>query len=530
MRIGDPFRSVHVGSLALCAIFLPWSTSLLSMAQMLLAANWIIEGIVRKDGGSRWRLAFGRSPSLVFMGSLFIHILGLLWTSDEGMQWGLDLVRILAPVLVFGAVLGGSPRLSITEFRTIFLFGAWSVIASTMICLAIRGADADHRELSMFISHIRLALLLCLSIAVLVHFWPAGILNKIAHVIGILWAFFFIDRLESIQSVIILLVIAFVFIWRKQTGSVTVKWLRPLSLIGAVVLIVLAIQAIQRYNEHPYQADLLEVTAGGERYVHEKDNTQRENGELVWSNIAWAEVHRTWKLRSTLPLDTLDAKGHVLYSTLFRYMSSMHLPKDSVGIMTLSDSDIDRILAGTTSYKHGRRWRLQDRIDEVFFELDRYRATGDASGHSVTMRLEYWRVGWEIFKRNWLFGVGTGDTQIAFDRMYEELGSSLSSEWRHRAHNQYLTWCISFGIVGAILCIICLVHPAWKLQAGRQPLFIAWLIIVGIGSLSDDTVETQAGATLFALYYALLVFASPLRSDTEDARPIASIAHKQSVQ
>jgi hypothetical protein len=530
MRVGDPFRSVHVGSLALCAIFLPWSTSLLSMAQMLLAANWIVEGIVRKDRGLRWRQAFGRAPSLVFMGFLFIHMIGLLWTSEPGMRWGFDLVRILAPVLVFGAVLAGSPRLTFKEFKTVFLFGAWSVLASTVICLVVRGADSDHRDLSMFISHIRLALLLCLCIAILIHFWPASILNRIVHVIAILWALFFIDRLESLQSVIILLAVAFLFIWRKKEGSPAVKWLRPVSLIGAAVLIVLSIQAIQRYKEHPFQGDLLEVTAGGERYVHEKDNTQRENGELVWSNIAWAEVHRTWKMRSTLPLDTLDAKGHVLYSTLFRYMSSLHLPKDSVGIMTLSDRDIDRIVAGTTSYQHGTRWRLQDRIDEVFFELDRYRSTGDASGHSVTMRLEYWRVGWEIFKRNWLFGVGTGDTQIAFDRMYDEVGSSLSSEWRNRAHNQYLTWGISFGIFGAILCIVCLVYPARELQAWRNPLFIAWLIIVGIGSLSDDTVETQAGATLFALYYALLVFAAPLRSDAENARSTAWILHQQRVQ
>jgi hypothetical protein len=42
-------------------------------------------------------------------------------------------------------------------------------------------------------------------------------------------------------------------------------------------------------------------------------------------------------------------------------------------------------------------------------------------------------------------------------------------------------------------------------------LFIAWAILFGLSCLTDDTVETQAGATFFALYYALLVFAAPER-------------------
>ncbi len=506
----DPFRSFHVGSLALCAVFLPWSTSLLSISQMLLVANWISEGIVRRNSGKKWSLAFGQAPFLLFMSFLGLHVIGLIWTSAEGIEWGLDLVRILLPVLVFGVVLSASPRLDRDEFRLVLLAGAWSVIISTAVCSTMRGLSADHRELSMFISHIRLALLICLSIAILVHFWPASTGQKILHAFAILWSIFFIDRLESLQSIVILLVIAFVLSWHGRSVPTVRRILRPVSVVVVSGLIIGTILAIRHHDRRPFSTELPVYSEGGERYVHESGNTERENGELVWSKIAWAEVHRTWQLRSPLPLDTLDKKGHILYSTLFRYLSSMHLPKDSVGIMSLTDHDIDRIVNGTTSYKQGTRWRSQDRLDEVFYELDRYRATGDPSGHSVTMRLEYWRVGWEILKKNWLIGVGTGDTQIAFDRMYEEVGTKLSEEWRHRAHNQYLTLFISFGVIGGSFALFSLWYPARELRAWRDPLFIAWLVIIVIGSLSDDTIETQAGATLFALYYALFVFASPV--------------------
>src|SRR5690606_27947609 len=182
----DHFRSARIGALALCLIMLPWSTALLSMAQMILVAVWIVEGVAKKDRGVRWQAAFGRAPSLVLIGFLALHVIGLAWTSSEGMEWGISLLRILLPVLVFGVVLSGSPRLSIKEYRFILLIGAWSVIASTIVSYFVKGGGSDYRELSMFISHIRLALLLCMSIAVFLWFFRGSFLRRIAHSAAVL--------------------------------------------------------------------------------------------------------------------------------------------------------------------------------------------------------------------------------------------------------------------------------------------------------------------------------------------------------
>jgi O-antigen ligase len=125
------------------------------------------------------------------------------------------------------------------------------------------------------------------------------------------------------------------------------------------------------------------------------------------------------------------------------------------------------------------------------------------------MRLEYLKVGWAIAKANWPYGVGTGDTQRAFMQEYERSGSSLSLEWRHRAHNEYLTLWITFGVFGLAWSLFCWCWPVWRTGAWRHAHFIAWAIIFGISCLTDDTIETQAGATFFGLYYALFVFAAP---------------------
>ena len=165
LRGRDVFRVVHVSALALCAVMLPWSKALLSLAQLLLVVNWLAEGVVRKDLKERFHRVFTQAPSLVFISFFALHVLGLLWTAD--LKWGIDLVRILLPVLAFGAVLSGSKRLDPLEFRTVLLLGAWSVVVSTVACLIARhGQVEDYRSLSVFISHIRLSLLLCLSIVV----------------------------------------------------------------------------------------------------------------------------------------------------------------------------------------------------------------------------------------------------------------------------------------------------------------------------------------------------------------------------
>jgi O-antigen ligase len=134
------------------------------------------------------------------------------------------------------------------------------------------------------------------------------------------------------------------------------------------------------------------------------------------------------------------------------------------------------------------------------------------------------RTGLIIAKENWSCGVGTGDTEQEFQRAYERSGTRLSPKWRHRAHDQYLTWWISFGVVGMLWCLFAIVWPAHMLGAWRSPLFIAWAIIFGISCLTDDTLETQVGATFFALYYTLFVFAAPSLNGSAPRRSVPSPA------
>lgn len=522
---GFPFRGVHVAALALCAVFLPWSTAFLSMSQMLLAANWIAAGLAQGNARRRWRSVLTSAPALAFISFLALHGIGLLWTQDLG--WGLDLCRILLPVLVFGVVLAGSEPLERHQLRLVLRLGAWSAIASGLFGLLFSGArQDDYRAISMFISHIRLALLICLAVAVLVWDWPRAWWKRSAHLAGIALSLHLLARLGSIQGCVILAGMAATVIWRwAGRGSAARRWgvRMALALLTAVPLALLQ-RAWSSAPRPQHQGPLAERTAGGEPYHHDTLSTQTENGTPVWTYVAWGELDRTWNLRSARRLDSTDALGHPMLSTVARYLSSKGLRKDSVGVMLLSETDVKAIEQGMPSAMLQERNGVRARLDEVLFELEQYRSSGRADGHSVAMRIEFLRAGWAIAKANWLFGVGTGDTQRAFDAHYESTRSALAPRWRLRAHNEYLTLLISFGLPGLLWSLFAWWWPAWRLGAWRDPLFIAWAIAFGISCLTDDTIETQAGATFFAFQYALLVFGARrdgLSAPTPAAPPAA---------
>lgn len=511
-------RRVHVAAIGLALIALPWSEFLLSLSQIILLANWLWEGIALRMAGNRFKLAFTTAASAVFLSFFGLHLLGLAWTTD--LKWGVDLCRILLPVLVFGLVLSTVPRFTAKELRHLLLLGAWSATASTLACLALRYqvlAIGQYRELSPFISHIRLSLMLCFSIAVLAHYWPKQAAMRVAHVVAVLWCLWFLDQLSSLTALPVLAGLA-LYAWVRLVRGKRTSWRNAAAVLMvagmAVGAFFLATVWLSHCVDDPAQLQHLDVaSAGGEVYYHDLHDPQVENGHYVWINVADKELKRTWERRSKLSFDGKDSLGQPVRSTLIRYLASMNLRKDSTGVEALAPADVKRIEQGVTSVREGREGAMRARLEQVLYELDAYRTTGNPNGHSVTMRMEFQRVGLGIVREHWLAGVGTGDTQQAFNAAYEQEHSALLPRWRLRAHNEYLTLAISFGVFGLLWSLFSWWWPAWRNKAFGHPLFIAWGIIFLLSCFSEDTIETQPGATFFALYYALFVFAAPLNGE-----------------
>ena len=88
------------------------------------------------------------------------------------------------------------------------------------------------------------------------------------------------------------------------------------------------------------------------------------------------------------------------------------------------------------------------------------------------------------------------------------------SDTQLHTHNQYLNFLIAFGIVGFLLIVFFFARAIWLLlcrpvRSGTLSpqstiLFVAFLCIVLISFISEDTLETLAGITFTVMGFTLL--------------------------
>ena len=160
------------------------------------------------------------------------------------------------------------------------------------------------------------------------------------------------------------------------------------------------------------------------------------------------------------------------------------------------------------------------RLSETAFEYNLYRRYNNPNGGSLSQRIEYTRASLFLIKKHPLFGVGTGDIPTAYQQAYDELNSPLEPQFRHKAHNQYLSITVGFGIIGLIIFLITILLPFCSAKRYRTYLYTVFLVIAMLSMLPEDTIETQAGVMWFAFFNSLFIFALGNR----DEDPQKSIA------
>lgn len=189
--------------------------------------------------------------------------------------------------------------------------------------------------------------------------------------------------------------------------------------------------------------------------------------------------------------------------------------KDSAAVYSLNESEIRSIEAGVPNVNFRKMSSLGSRLNQVIWEIDNLQKGGDPSGHSVAQRLEFWRAAIGIVKSYPLIGVGTGDLPLAFKEQYESMNTKLDADHRLRSHNQYLSIAAAFGIFGLLYFLFALLFPLRKVKE-LPAIFILFLIICMVSMLTEDTLETQPGATFVGLFF-ILFYCQKRDGDNEKA-------------
>ena len=502
------------------------------------------------------------TPAVLLVAFYLMHVVGLLWTSD--FEYAMKDLRVKLPILVIPFVLSSMPPLDRKRFDFVMLVYVLAVFIATMFSSVSywRHDYEDVREISHFISHIRFCLNIVFCIAIIGWYIvkakapepvegptkrnnstaafrqaqrpsPAKVpepvegptknnnvegpthINRFLQWLLLLWFIYQIYIFESLSGYVILVAVAvisavFAFLrWKKGRGWHTAVGVTALAVVVvATAVMVHFVKPLLKVETVDFST-LEKKTALGNDYWHDTIYNPVEDGKFVGLYYCRKELQEAWSQRSTLPFEGTTTNGENLEATLARYLTSKDLRKDAQGVQALTDEDIRNIEQGVANYNNWKHPGLHARLSSTLFEYNLYRRFNNPNGGSLAQRIEFTRASFHIIKQHLWFGVGTGDVPQAFNQAYDEIHSPLKEEFRFRAHNQYLAITVAFGIVGLAFFLFVLLHPWLSSKRNHTYLYLVFLCIMLLSMFPEDTLETQAGATLFAFFEAVLLIGRP---------------------
>ena len=530
-----PYLSqAYLLGLLMVAVGLTLSPFLMGMSQFWLVLVWLVDASLTplKGGQGGFKDKFSRfcnnKAAVLLVAFFLMHLVGLLYTAD--FQYAMKDLRVKLPILVMPFVLSSMPPLDRKRFDFVMLVYVLSVFVATLFSFStyLKHDYEDVREISHFISHIRFCLNIVFCMAIIGYYLVKSrkvvepvetpvlkCLNRFLQCFLLLWFVYQIYIFESLSGYVIfaaVVVVSAVYAflrWKKGRGWRIAVGVSALAvLLVASVVLKRQIKPLLKVESVDFST-LEQKTAQGNDYWHDTIYNPVEDGKFVGLYYCKKEMQEAWSERSNLPFEGTTTNGENLEATLARYLTSKDLRKDAQGVMALTDEDIRNIEQGVANYKNWKHPGLQARLSSTLFEYNLYRRFNNPNGGSLAQRIEFTRASFHIIGQHPWFGVGTGDVPQAFSQAYDEIQSPLKEEFRFRAHNQYLAIAVAFGLVGLVFFLFVLLFPWLSSRRNHTYLYLVFLCIMLLSMFPEDTLETQAGASLFAFFEAFLLFAAP---------------------
>lgn len=496
---------LRITALVILIVGIAVSNVLMSIGAIWIISNWLIEAKF-SEYGQRLK----RSPELililVFLG---YSILTIIWSDD--FWYAFHDIRIKLPLLAIPLALGSGLPLDRRIFHfLLFLFIGIVALTSIInfIWFNFFTLSSDIRQMSWFISQIRFATLVDLALFSAVYLIIEKEINWIIAIPLMLWFMvytFYAQVLNGYFLLVVLLGFTFFYLLvhlkNQRLKIILFGCVLAFSLLASLYIS----SAIKTYHG-PDKIDFQSLdlyTVNGNPYYHDTLSKQTENGYYVWHYVAASELEDQWNKRSEIAYDSIDRRGQPMFGTLMRYLTSKNLRKDSAGVWSLTVDEIKKIESGSTSIQMNSGFEAK--FHAFLYEYKMYRSGADPNGFSLLQRLEHLKVAQSILADFWVFGVGIGDVDSVFQSYYATTESKLLPENRLRSHNQFISNWIALGLPGFLITIALFVIPFFY-RVKRD--YFLWIVLLSlaIAFSFEDMLETQAGVTIFALFYSLAVF------------------------
>jgi hypothetical protein len=493
---------------AIVAFGMPLNKVLMSIGTIWLAANLLIKA----DFEAYKKVIQTNRIVQSLLLFLAIYLISLAWS--ENMAYAMWDLRTKLP---FFALPLSLILLPVARAHYAYIFAVFFI--SLLITSGInvfsyhQNPEAkfeDIRYLSRFGSHIRYGIIVVFAIAlcILYFFKTNEIWLKLMSIVGIAWFgyYTFISQVLSAYVALIVLLVVLLALFFYLQPSKLVRYVGWTLQITFIVLLFGWIYNFFKIDEKAFQVALNELpthSKSGEPYKHDLSYKMLENGNLVMVNIAERELRDSWNNRANIPYDSLDNKGQPIFGTILRYMTSLGLTKDHEGVAQLTSEDIALIEQGVTSAFYAENhWK--NRLEGLKVQVYNYHNGFSPSGHSLLQRIEHWKTAMYIIQQNWLFGVGIGDVQDAFDHAYKEMNSPLEEAYWNRSHNQFLTIFIATGIIGLFGFLLIWFFSIASAFKHQNWWLLAFIVVVIASFLPEDTLETQQGVTFVGFFLGFL--------------------------
>ena len=481
----------------------------MSLSLIGLSLNWLLE----LEFQLKWKNIKEKNYLPIIFSGLFL--IELIWLPISGdTRIGLNVLRIKLPLLLLPLIIGSCNSLSKREWKiiiTTFFIGTlvstiWVYLVSSEI-LPTKKDSGTIRDASIFMSHIRYSVLLSFSAVLLIYLAIKKRIHKPLAFIFFFWLLFLIFKLATItailglSSALLFIFISLLFFYKNQSKTLYIAGIATLFfLVGLYTTVIFN----DFYHIKNNVRSLKTFSTGGEKYQYDLKDSTTENGYYLWENIAQKELERVWNRKSEITFKSKDKKQQPLRSTLYRFLTSKGLDKDSASLGKLTQNEIQEIENGEVSAVSYNNF--ETRIRSLLYEWESRKKNSDPNNQTINQRVVFWKTGIDIFLRKPIFGYGPGGAKTEYKKYYKNQTTSLVKSNQLLAHNQFVTQAVNLGIIGASIWLFIMVYSFLKVEKEITLLFISYLILMLFSFMSDDMLEVQAGATIFSFFGTLLLF------------------------
>ncbi len=502
-------RMAFLLSMILIGVGLATSNLLMSWGEIGLGIAFLWDGKYL----TKLKLIGSNKRILAFIGVFILFVVGLVHTSNW--QYAFHDLKIKLPLLVIPVLCFSFFPMSKNEFRivfhSIFIGVIFSMIFGWMVYKGwIQWKVVDMRSYSPFISNVRLGTLLVLSIILSGYLFLKPELRYISKYFYLVFAFgciCFLLLLQSLTGIVALvgtmLILSIHGLTQPSSRKASLLFLLAFVIILGTLTGIVVKEYHRVYDVKEMDLDHLnDPTPDGSTYFHDTTDKRTINGYYIHMYICNDELNTEWNKRSEYDYNGPSKKGWNVNGILIGYLTSKGLRKNGQEVRSLSDREIRAIENGKINFLQVHPLDIRGRVNQLLMELNHYKMYRDPNGRSFATRLETWKVAMFAFKRQLVFGYGTGDVKDEMKNAYTATGSKLLPQNQKNPHQQYLTVGLAVGIIGLILFIFLIYSPLFRFRS-LHVLFVAALTIACISMLDEDTLETQAGCTQFVFIYTV---------------------------